>query len=329
MDKIDIKITKLKKQPFKDLQASQLMLQFKGNTIRPAVVNALRRMSLNDVPTYAFCKDSINIEKNTTIFNNDYMELRLEQLTIPNVNVPVTLLDDKYWHQRYVKYDDINREKDPSDTINLEIVINETNNTSAVYNLTTDDVKIYQDGVDVSNKFDKKNPLLILKMRPAETFNCVAKAVLGKGLRNNIWAAAATCYYEYDKINDVKFTMESQGQLDEYDILIRSCQIIKHKMKITKEQLQEKYENSDIINQKELSINFDNEDHTFGEVLNDFLQENNEIAFSGLSKPDLLKSEILIRMKTIKNNPLKPLFATMEYVIKIYDEIEKQLLKLT
>jgi DNA-directed RNA polymerase subunit L len=326
MDKIDIKITELQKQSSNDLQTSQLILQFKGNSIRPSVVNTLRRLSFNDVPTYALCKDSIIIEENTSIFDNDYMGARLEQFTIPNINVPVVILNNKYWID--VNYSDLERDKDPQDTLNLEMIINKRNNTSDMYNLTTNDIKLYQDGVDISDKLDKKYPLLILKLRTGEIFKCVAKGVLGKGLRNNIWAAAGMAYHDYEIPNDIKFTIESQGQLDEYDILYRSCQIIKEKMKDTKEMLQQTYETSDITNQQFLSINFDNEDHTFGEILNDFLQDNKDIAFSGLSKPDLLKNQILIRIKSIKNNPTKPLYETMDYVIEIYDEIEKQILKL-
>lgn len=33
-------------------------------------------------------------------------------------------------------------------------------------------------------------------------------------------------------------------------------------------------------------------------------------------------------MKSVKNNPLTPLFDTMDYVIDIYDNIEKSLLSL-
>lgn len=323
MSKIDIKIKELHKQPFKDLQASQLILQFKGKTVYPSVTNTLRRMSLNDVPTYAFCKSSILIEENTSIFDNDYMEERLEQLTIPKINVSAILVDDKYW--REVDYSDIEREKHSDDTFNIEMVINQRNNTSDIFNLTTQDAQFFQDGVDISNRFSKEYPLLLIKLRPGEIFKCTAKAVLGKGIRNNIWAAAATSYHDYNDKNDIKLTIESQGQLDEYDILHRCCQVMIEKLSSTKEKLQEKYANSNIKNQSFLLINFDREDHSFGEVLNEFLQENNGVAFSGLSRPDLLKNEIVIKMKSIKNDPLKPLFETMEYVTKIYNEIDDQL----
>lgn len=326
MNKLDIKITELHKQPFKNLQASQLVLEFKGNTVYPSVVNALRRLSLNEVPTYSFCNDSILIEENTSIFDNDYMRKRLEQLTVPNVNVPVVLLNDKYW--RDVDYSNLEREKDPNDVIVLDLVINQKNHTDDVFNLTTNDVRLFQDGVDVSDKFDKNYPILLLKLRKGETFKCSAKAVLGKGFRNNIWAAAATAYHEYDDKHLIKFTIESQGQLDEYDILYRCCKIMKNKIEDIKNKLKENFSSSDITKQSYLRINFDKEDHTFGEVLNEFLQENSDVAFSGISKPDLLKNEITIKMKSVKNNPLTPLFDTMDYVIDIYDNIEKSLLSL-
>jgi DNA-directed RNA polymerase subunit L len=254
------------------------------------------------------------------------MRKRLEQITVPNINVPILFLDDKYW--RDVDYGNLEREKDPNDIIVLDLVINQKNGTADVFNLTTNDIRLFQDGVDVSEKFDKNYPILLLKLRKGETFKCTAKAVLGKGLRNNIWAAAATAYHEYDDKHTIKFTIESQGQLDEYDILYRCCRIMKNKVSQIKEKLKEKFSVSDITKQTYLLINFDKEDHTFGEVLNEFLQENNDVAFSGISKPDLLKNEITIKMKSVKNNPLIPLFDTMDYVINVYDSIEKSIMAL-
>lgn len=326
MNSIDIKVVELHKQPFKDLQESKLVLEFSGKTVYPSITNSLRRMAQNNVPTYAFCKESIMIEENTSIYDNDYMSLRLEQITIPKVNIPIVTLEDKYW--RNTDYSDLNREKHPKDSVNIEFVINYRNDTSDTINLTTNDVKLYQDGEDISDRFDKDFPLLIVKLRKNEIFKCTAKAVLGKGLRNNIWAAAATSYHEYDNLNKIKLTIESQGQLDEYDILYRSCTIAEDKIKNIKKKIEENFNSEEVASQKYLIIKFDRESHTIGEVLNEFLQMNKKVAFSGISKPDLLKDEVVIKMKSIENNPVKPLIKTIEHVINIYNHLKKQFEKL-
>ena len=51
--------------------------------------------------------------------------------------------------------------------------------------------------------------------------------------------------------------------------------------------------------------------------------------FSGLSKPDLLIDEIEIKLVSLKNNPIKPLFETIDYLIQMFNEIQKQLVKLS
>lgn len=327
MSKIDLKIIELSKQKFEDLKQSKLVLEFKGKTVHSSITNSLRRCSLNEIPTYAFCSDSIIIEENTSIYDNDYMRLRIEQMTIPNIKIPVIILDDKYW--KNVDYSDLNREKDPKDNLNIEMVINYRNDTNDIVNLTTNDIELYKDGENIKNRFDNKYPHLIIKLRPGEVFKCTAKAVLGKGLSNNIWAAAATSYheYEYETPNNIILTIESQGQLDEYEIIKRSCMIIIDKIKKNKDRIENGL-NDEIKNGNFVELKLDNESHTIGEVINDFLQINDDIAFSGLSRPDLLKEEIVIKMKSVKNNPLKPLFETMDYVIKIYENILEQINKL-
>jgi DNA-directed RNA polymerase subunit L len=326
MSKIDIKIIQVSKNPFKDLQASKLVLNFKGNHVFPSVTNSLRRLAFNEVPTYAFIKESINIEENSSIFDNDYMRNRLEQFTIPGVNVPVVHLVDKYW--RKVDYSDKERERHPDDNVNIEMVLNERNNTASIQSVTTNNTKLYQDGEDIKGHFDEKYPLLIIKLKTGQVFKCTSKAVLGKGYRNNIWSSIAQGYHDYDEEHDITLTLESQGQLDEYDILVRSCMIMKHKIQDIKEKLEHSLNEPDVTNQQLLLVRFDKEDHTFGEILNEFLQDNNDVIFSGVSKPDLLKNEIVIKMKSVKNNPLKPLFATMDYVVKIYEHMEGQFRKL-
>ena len=322
MGKIDIKVTELKKQPFDGFQSSQLILNFKGKHVYPSVTNSLRRLALSEVPTYAFIADSIIIEENTSVFDNDEMRNRLEQFTIPNVNVPVLHLDEELW--REVDYSDKNRPRHENDNINLEMVVNFRNNTVNNVSVTTNDATVYQDGENVSDKFDSNFPWLITKLKPGQVFKATCKAVLGKGLRNNVWSSVATAYHSYDSEQDINLTLESQGQLDEYDILVRSCHVMKTKIKNLINKLSRNLDKDDIANQKMLLVRFDKEDHTLGEIVNEFLQESDDVIYSGVQKPDHLKNEINIKMKSVKNNPLKPLLKTMEDVIGIYDHMEEQ-----
>lgn len=325
---IDIKITQLHKQEFKNLRGSQLVLQLSGKTVSPSLVNTLRRLSYSHVPTYAFHKDTINIENNTSIFNNDYMRLRLTQLTIPKVKNQIMFLPEKYWKD--IDYADPDREKLPKDNKVLELYINESNTTKDVMNVTTDHVKIFENGQESKDKFKDISPMLIIQLRPNEVFNSRLTAVLGVGKRNDIWSAVGNSYFEEleEDGHKYKLTLESQGQMDEYEILYKACKIFKHKMENLKFIIGDKYNTSDITKQNSLNIVIDNEDHTLGGILNEYLQLNKNVAFSGMTKPDLLIDQIVIKLISVNPNPIKPVFETFDLLDKIFTDIENQIVKL-
>lgn len=323
MSKIDIKIKQLHKQEFKNLQASQLSIELSGKNVNYVLTNTLRRLCYDYVPTYAFPNELIKIEKNTSVYNNDYMKCRLSQITIPNLNNNIYYLHDDYWFN--INYNDPNRNKHPDDKKVLETYINVTNNTNDNMNVTTEHLKIYEDGVELTNKFDSKFPHLLIDLRPNEVFSCKCVGVLGIGKVSSIWSAAGNSYY--DEVNDTKFnlTIESQGQIDEYDILYRSCYVVEEKIKIIKKLIEDKYNSPTIKDTDTLEIILENEDHTIGGLINYFLQENNNVVFSGISKPNLLLDKIIIKMKTIKNNPVKPFVEVLDYIVDLFKEIQSQI----
>lgn len=327
MDKsIDITVKQLHKQEFKNLQASKLVLEFKGKTINASLINALRRLSFDYVPTYAFHEKTITIDKNTSVYSNDYMRLRLSQMTVPNIPINITYMDEKYW--KGVDYADPEREKHPNDKTLIELYVNVTNTSNDILHVTTEHSKLFIDGVEVKDRFDQKYPMLIISLKPNQKFSCRCVGALGIGKINNIWSASANCYY--DEIDDklYKFTMESQGQLDEYDILYKSCDIVKEKLENIKKIVKEKYMTPDIEDLKVLRVILENEDHTIGNLINEYLQENANIVYSGLSKPEPLTDNIHIKFQSIKKNPMIPFLETIDYIANIFLELEKQFKKL-
>ncbi len=325
MNAIDIKIKEVSKQPFSGLKQGQLVLELGGKTVNSAVVNTLRRLAFNDVPTYAFDVNSINIEKNTSIFNNDYMRLRIEQMTIPRIDIPISYLPNKYWES--VNYGDPAREKHPKDDSDIEMVINVENKTINNLNVTTNDIKLYMNNEEIK-RFDPKFPHLIVQLRPNELFKCQAKAVLGIGQANNIWSSVATSFFDEDeKTGNFLLTLESQGQMDEYEILYKACDIMNTKLENIKSDLSQKFDDS-VTKKNRVIIKLENESHTVGSVLNEFLQQNKNVAFSGLARKDLLINEVEITLVSVSINPVKPFFDTIDYVMDIYTEIQKQIAKI-
>lgn len=322
MDPINIKVVELKKSPYKELQSSELMIEMEGKTMSSSVANTLRRISMNNIPTYGFCKESIFIEENTSIYDNDYMRLRLSQFVIPNISNNIDYLQEKYWQD--VDYADPEREKHPQDKLVFEVFINTTNTTKDTYNVTTNDAKYFKNASEVKNVYDEKYPHLIIQLKPTQTFKCRMVTVMGIGKRNAIWSACHA-YYEEKTLNDYKISIRSFGQLSEYEILLKACNIIKIKLLETKKYISEMDELKD---QKIVILRLQNEDHSLGYLLGSFLQENKKISYAGFSKPDLLIDEVVLKIESVNDNPIKTLFETMDYLVDLFDNISRQLKKL-
>lgn len=326
MSNIDLKITQVNKQEFKNLQASQLTLSFKGKSTSDVLINTLRRLALDHVPTYAFPPELMTIDKNTSVFNNDYMRLRLSNTTIPNLVVKPYFLEDKYLDIE--SFADTDIEKHPDDKSLIELYISGTNNTSDIMAVTTEHAKVFVDGEQVE-KFDKNYPDLFVELKPGETFNCRCVATLSNGFYNNLWAAAGCAYFNDISEDEYHLIIESTGQMDEYEILHKSCRIMKEKIKLTAKLIKEQYDPKTFEENNMMRLELVNEDHTLGGIVNDILQNNPNVLFSGLSKPSLLVDVIVILFQTVdKKSPLDCLDETFAYITKLFDNIEDQIEKL-
>ncbi|MCJ7636955.1 MAG: hypothetical protein MUO21_05645 [Nitrososphaeraceae archaeon] len=322
----DIKIKEISKQEFKNLQSSQLVIEISGKSASEVVVNTLRRLAYDYVPTYAFPSDLITIDKNISIFDNDYMRLRLSEITIPNISNKVYYLEDKYWKD--INFTNPNREKHPDDNKILELYINAVNETKENLNVTTEHTKVFENGVELKGKFDPKFPSLIIQLRPGGAFSSRSVASCSIGKNNHIFCAAGNAYFDESGTNAFNLTLESQGQMSEYEILYKSCLIMKEKLSQSKEIAKE------TINEfsgNEVKLELKNEDHTLGYVLNEFLQNNKEILYSGVAKPNPLTDTMVITMIISPSSKKKPLVIfqeTIDHLIKLFDSIREQIKKL-
>ena len=97
------------------------LMKFTVESINVSVINALRRTILSDIPVIVFdtlSKDSINITKNTSLFNNEILKQRLGC-------VPIHIKDTSI----------------PVDS--LQVQIKKNNTTNSFMYVTTKDFKIY------------------------------------------------------------------------------------------------------------------------------------------------------------------------------------------
>jgi DNA-directed RNA polymerase subunit L len=311
---------------------SELVLRFSGDYANNIFVNTLRRIIMDDIPTYAFAY--INIEHNSSVFNNDMMKLRLSQLPIYDIGGGSTngadmyYLHPKYWER--VDYNDKNREKH-KDEMSIEAVINYHNNTNEIVNVTTKDMVYFVDNVRVEYPERHPNePTLLIQLRANETFKCQMKGCLGVGEKNNIWSGARTAYFCENDDKSVTFHVESVGQLSEYDLLIKACKLLPYKLESVKKNIQNRIDAKEIIPSHTIMLELVDEDFTIGNLINDMLQDHPDIQFSAVSKPDLLIKTICIKMMATSPNstPINALFAVIDKLCDIFVQLEKNLITL-
>uniref|UniRef100_A0A6C0EBM2 DNA-directed RNA polymerase RpoA/D/Rpb3-type domain-containing protein n=1 Tax=viral metagenome TaxID=1070528 RepID=A0A6C0EBM2_9ZZZZ len=325
-DKIDISVKEVDYTKRQKFNGSSLTLNFKGKDLNCKIVNTLRRVACNNIPVYAFPRELIDIQQNTCVaFNNDMLRLRLSQLPLLSIDEnELYFLQEKYYKD--INFADPSRPKHPSEK-SIEAYVNFHNNSNAIKDVTTNDMKIYIDGAEVK-MYDKDYPYLLVRLRPNDSFKCHMKACLGIGEYDAIWNASSDAFYDQldEKQNEYAFTVESNGQLAEYDILIKSCKFIVKKMEDVEIEINRKLQTKELSDGKKFRLTLD-EDHTVGEILNYYIQNLTDTNFSGVSKPDHLIKNIKIKIVS-KKTTIPVIKTAIADIISIYKHLEKQFTKL-
>ena len=321
---MNIQIKEKSYDKFNGKISSQLVLEMKG--INEIIANTMRRIAQDDLPVYGFPSELIDIDQNTSTFNNDYMRDHLSQLPIVGQDCGLSYLDPMLWKD--VDYRDLARQKHPSEK-NIELYINIHNVSPEIMNVRTDNAKVYVDGelVDMYTSYTEK-PLLV-QLVPNATFKCHMRSALGTGERNNLWGSALAFYHK--EKDTIIFTIESFGQFDEYTILIKCCEYISDKLTELEKNIKLRVAEGKIPNKKAIFLELEDEDHTVGNILNDVLQDHPNIIYSGVAKQDHLVKTIRISVECDQKypTPIEPLFQSIETVKQIYKTIKKQLVLLS
>lgn len=319
--KYDINIKEVENHKSDGLDQSYIKLKFTGKDFNIKLANTIKRVSMNNIPVYAFPPEQISITVNTSIaFNNDMMKLRLSQLPVTGIDSKLYFLPEKYWYR--INYGDNKREKHSNEQ-NVELYINYHNNTDQIVSVTTNDASVFIDGEKIE-PYDKIYPILLIKLKPNNKFQCHMKASLGVAENNAIWTAGRNVFYDEDeKDKSILMTVEGNWQFTEYELLIRTCKYIIHRLNGFKSFLTEQIKQKKILPEKMIFLNLEKEDHTFGELLNYEFQNHNDIIFSGASKPDHLIKAMLIKTicKSTIESPLNAMLESIDVLIKKFNTI--------
>jgi len=318
---MDIKLKIIKHQKSTDnFHNNQLNLNLSGKDTNYVIVNTLRRLAMSSVPMYAFHHDDMQFDVNTSIFNNDMLKDRFRNLPIFNIDNPESNIE---------KYDELETKKDRiiDKTNNLTMFINIKNNKDTVYNVTTDDATFYYKGTQVSSPY--KRPLLIIKLRKGHELRVTCISSLNIGKNDGIYnGCMAYHYYDEKKANDFELELFSSRQVDEIDLLSRSCKIGINKIEKLEKLIisnLEKEEDVDVLSRGLLKIQ--DENATIGSIISYYLQDQKNMEFSGYQIPFLYLSEIIVRYRT-DGKDIKDILKKIFNQIKgIFSHIDKQLEK--
>jgi DNA-directed RNA polymerase subunit L len=293
-----------------------LRLRLKGKDINHVYVNTLRRVIIEEIPSYGINSDLINISKNSSVYNNDYLRNRIENFPLVGLNFKLDL--EEYNNlRRYIRgIEDYNTEYEDN---GIDMYLDVKNEDDTILNVTTDDIKYYINGQNVKSIYNRK--MLICKLKKNEELNLSIKVDKGIGLNHSRYSVAHVYYSEEDS-NNYLLTIEPRGQLPVDEILSRACEIIKYKLNLLNEKFEKQMVSDGIIV-------LNNEDHTMGNLITFRLQENKDIKFAGYELEHLLIKDLSIKYITKDSKSINSILKKeIEFLIKYYDNLGKEFNKL-
>ena len=229
-------------------------MMFDLRNVDVSVANGLRRVLLSNIDNLVFQafpheECSINITKNNTKFNNEYLKQRISCIPVHNG-----------WQSLMTEQENkISAMKNIME--NYEIVVDEVNNTMNKVYVTTENIKIRSKnsekkvlGKDITNRFFPPDPItgdyiLICILYPNhnknkpqdnEAISFTASFVIGNSNQNSCWNVVHHSCYENmrdeEKIQKV-ISEKSLNKEDEKDFLILDAQrlFIKNSFKFSLE----------------------------------------------------------------------------------------------
>jgi len=306
---------------------SRLELKLTSKSIDYVVINTLRRTVLTDIPIYAFT--NFKFEKNTTVFNNNYIKLRLNNIPVWFIENKITFFNKENNIEKIVEVDedeDDDEYQEPVKPIDTNILnqltmyINYKNTTNDIVSVTTDDAKFYYEEKLIKSPYN--SPVQLIKLQPGQEIAFSAITNLGTEEQNAIFSPVSVCYYNQLTDNEFLFILESRGQLVEQRILHVAIDNIIKRMNNFLKLLENNTDN--LI---EGVININNEDHTLGNIISRGMQQHENISFAGYNilHPLAKKVELHYKLKKLDNinNVIKDV---VNYYSNIYTTIKSMIL---
>lgn len=340
MSKLSIEVSLYANRPYNEIKRGRLELLCSGDDCNSQFFNGLGRVAVDYVPTYAFAKDLIKIEKihslsgyhDSVPFNHDMMRDRLKNIPFVGIDPGVVELHEKYWKD--VDYLDPERKIHENEK-RIEMSIDSKNTASeedseAIIHVTTNDAKVYVDNV-LTQPYSKEYPFNLISLKPKEAFKCSMRAVLGVGRNDSCWTACSNFYYDQETIpGKTILKFEGTAQFDLFTLVDRAIECYRSRAKKLKEEVHRLYlMNKEAASSNEFQLIINDEDHTMGEPINYEIQSHPNVLKSSITKPNLLIRKIVFDIVTKKaSHMLDALLESFDVLINKINKFETEFKKI-
>lgn len=188
-------------------ETDHCLLRIKG--IPVSMANAIRRTVLSSVPVLAIDEKKIKITNTSTSpLHCEYAAHRLSLVPVstpppPAAAAAAAVNEDRDEYDYLQELQEATYGPPPSDVVlekRLAFKIHITNDTGAIKEVTTDDIKVFEMGIDATKTLRGqifKDKFLITKLKPNEEFVCDFSLSTGTATEHARWQAVNTIAYRY------------------------------------------------------------------------------------------------------------------------------------
>jgi DNA-directed RNA polymerase subunit L len=319
MSKIEIKQNSWDKE----LMDSRLEFDIKG--ISHTIINTFRRVILTSIPIYSFSPENITISENTSIFNNNYMKLRISNMPVfgihsdnPIYSTPKkeNVIKEEDEDLNDIDFNNKTQDVNSSTLKLLTMYLDYMNNSDEIVTVGTNDCKFYYAEKQINSPYPTNIP--IIKLQPKQKFKMSAITKLGIEEISSIYSPVSIFTYKMLSEDHYTVIIESRGQLNEKQIFQYAYDNIKMMLGNFLTLIPDKND----INGK---LMMKNGEHTLGNLIAEGLQQHKKVKFAGYNCPHLLDKKIIFHYELVKEDNIKDIISD---IVKEYLEVFYKINKL-
>lgn len=244
--------------------------------VHRVILSTVRRVILQNIPTFAFPRENIKVHK----LKSDFLDADLVQLRISTLPIPLAPTLTQF--DSFIKH-----EKNPQ-TTPLTMVCKVENKSSDIRHVTTNDCtfsRIFASDALTSDASDSNaihiiytKPILLCSLKKDESIHFTATSTLNTPIKSVIFTACSKCFFT----DNGKFMISPRQGHESLNLLLSAIRIIKYKL--------DNFFNYVVCNLSGKLI-FPNDRYTMPLLIVHYMQLHKNIKYAGAKCEHLLESK--------------------------------------